>query len=177
MASLGAVAIALGAQVTVPMVPVPMTLQTLAVVVVGLVGGPWVGAGSALAYLGLVLLGLPVLADGSAHGGVSFFAEPSAGYVLGFVPGAAITGLAAQRMGQGGWGPWGAGALAGLVGHAVVLFVGTVVLARVLGPVDAVIHGCLPFVPGAGVKSGLAAAVAVGVERARRWRSGPPQEP
>lgn len=163
-AAIGALAIALGAQVTVPMVPVPMTLQTLAVLVAGLAGGPRAGAVACVGYLGLVLLGLPVLADGAAHGGPSFFLEPSAGYVVGFVPAAAVAGALAPR---GRWGPL----LGGLAGHAVVLAVGTAVLAAHIGPADAWAYGCQPFLPGAAVKSLAAWALAAGLQAAARRRS------
>ena len=145
----GALAIAVGAQVAVPMVPVPMTLQTLGVLVAGLLAGPVRGAGAAALYLVLVLLGLPVLAEAASHGGLGFFAEPSAGYVVGFVPAAAAAGWVGQR-----GGPWWFAA--GLAGHAVVLLLGVGVLAAHIGLGDALTYGCWPFLPGAVVKSLLA---------------------
>ncbi len=165
LATLGAAGIALGAQVTVPMVPVPMTLQTLAVVAAGLLGGPGLGAGAAAIYLALVLLGLPVLAEGGAHGGTTFFAQPTAGYVLGFIPGAAVAGLGRRGMTwprRLGWS-----VAAGLGGHGVVLLLGTGMLAVHIGWRDAVVHGCLPFLAGAAAKSLAAAILTAGTPRTR----------
>ncbi|MED5370236.1 MAG: biotin transporter BioY [Myxococcota bacterium] len=159
-ALLGAVAIALGAQLTVPMLPVPMTLQTLAVIAAGLIGGPRVGALAGGLYLALVLLGLPVLAEGKSSGGLGFFSEPSAGYVLGFWVAAALAGWLAQR---GLW--WGL--LGGLAGHAAVLAIGVAVLAFHLGFGDALKYGLWPFLPGAAVKSLAAWGIALGVQQLR----------
>jgi biotin transport system substrate-specific component len=160
-ALVGALAIATGAQVSVPMVPVPMTLQTLAVVGVGLLGGARVGAGAAALYLGLVLVGLPVLSDGRAAGGAAFLDLASAGYVVGFVPAGAVAGLAHRR--RPGWLLAG-----GLVAHGVVLAVGVPVLATWIGGAEALDKGLWPFLPGAVVKSVVAAGAAAGWQR---WRA------
>jgi len=158
----GALAIAVGAQITVPMVPVPMTLQTLAVITVALIGGPGGGAGAASAYLLLVLLGLPVLADGASHGGLGFLFEPTAGYVVGFVPAATAAGWLARAPGDAlGRLPRSARWLGGgLVAHGLVLAIGVTVLARHIGAATAIEHGLLPFLAGAAVKSVAAAGLA-----------------
>lgn len=150
---LGAVAIALGAQISLPMVPVPMTLQTLAVVLIGLLAGPMLGAGSAGLYLACVLVGLPVLSSAQQAGGTAFSEFLGAGYVVGFLPGAAVAGYLGhgkdflQRL------------LAGLVCHLVVLVLGAAVLAFWRGAGVAWEHGVLPFLIGAVVKSLIAAAL------------------
>lgn len=150
-AALGALAIATGAQITLPMVPVPMTLQTLAVLCAGLILGPRTGACAAGLYMLLVLVGLPVLADGERAAGLAFLDLKSAGYVLGFVPGAWVAGRIGDR---GGWKRWLG---AGVAGHGVVLACGVPVLATWLGPAKALEFGLYPFLPGALVKSALAA--------------------
>lgn len=155
-ALLGAAFIALGAQVAVPMPPVPMTLQTLAVIAVGLVGGPRVGALAGALYLALVLLGLPVLAEGKASGGLGFFSEKSAGYVVGFVVGAAVAGWLGHR---GGW--WLL--VGGLAGHTAILALGVGVLGLHLGVATAVQYGLWPFLPGAAVKSAAAWGIAAAI--------------
>ena len=71
---------ALCAQINVPMVPVPMTMQTFAVLLAGAVLGRWRGAASALLYLAAAALGLPILSDGAS--GVEPFAGPTAGYLF-----------------------------------------------------------------------------------------------
>lgn len=152
----GALAIALGAQISIPMVPVPTTLQTLAVVAVGLLGGPRAGAGAASLYLLLAVLGLPVLAEGARHGGWAFVELKSAGYVVAFVPGAALAGWLGQRRSLA------RAAAAGVAAHAVVLATGVSVLALHIGPGLAVEHGLAPFLVGAVVKGvGAAGLVAL----------------
>lgn len=150
---LGAIAIAIGARVTFPMVPVPMTLQTLAVLSAGLLMGPRRGALAALVYLGLVVGGLPVLAEGERAAGLAFLELKSAGYVVGFIPGAWVAG----QVGAGR--DWRKGIAAGLLGHLAILLCGGTVLALWIGPVPALQYGVTPFLPGAVVKSLLAAGV------------------
>lgn len=151
----GALLVALGAQVALPMVPVPTTLQTFAVVVFALWRGPVGGSLSAALYLGLVVAGLPVLSSGQASGGRAFVELVSAGYVVGFVPAAALVGWLGQRPSFGRW------LVAGLLGHAVVLASGTVVLALHVGWSSAIEHGLRPFLLGALAKSAIAAASVV----------------
>ena len=90
----GSAFVALAAQVEVPMYPVPMTLQTLAVLIVGLSFGARMGAATLLAYLAEGAMGLPVFAGGT--NGVAF-AGPTAGFLVGFVAMAWLAGLAADR--------------------------------------------------------------------------------
>lgn len=90
----GSLFIALAAQVVVPMLPVPMTLQTLAVLIVGLTYGARMGAATLVAYLAEGAMGLPVFANG--FNGVAFFG-PTAGFLVGFVGVAWLAGLAADR--------------------------------------------------------------------------------
>lgn len=90
----GSLFIALAAQINVPMYPVPMTLQTLAIMLVGLGFGARLGALTLLAYLAQGAAGLPVFAN--AMNGVAFFG-PTAGFLVGFVGLAWLVGLAADR--------------------------------------------------------------------------------
>ena len=89
----GSAFIALAAQVSVPMVPVPMTLQTLAILMVGLTMGSRLGALTLLAYLAEGAVGLPVFAEGKS---TLALIGPSAGFLVGFVGMAFIAGLAAD---------------------------------------------------------------------------------
>lgn len=90
----GSLLIALAAQVSVPMIPVPMTLQTLAILVVGLTFGARMGALTLVAYLAEGAMGLPVFAKGM--NGIAFFG-PTAGFLVGFVGMAWLVGFAADR--------------------------------------------------------------------------------
>ena len=84
------VALGLVPPITVPWVPLPLTLQTFGVMLAGLILGP-VRAGLALLlYVTLALLGLPVLPGGRA--GLTVLAGPTAGFLLGMIPGAILTG-------------------------------------------------------------------------------------
>lgn len=90
----GSAFIALAAQISVPMIPVPMTLQTLAILMVGFSFGSRLGAVTLLAYLAEGAMGLPVFASGM--NGLAF-AGPTAGFLFGFVGVAFLAGLAAER--------------------------------------------------------------------------------
>lgn len=143
---------------------VPITLQTLGVMLVGSLLGARKGALAVLLLLALVAAGLPLLAGG--RGGLGVFAGPSAGYLVGWVLGAWVIGRIVER-GRPGY-RWGRGLGANLVGGiAVVYAVGIPVQALVTGvplPETAVLAAA--FVPGDLVKAVLATAVAVGVHRA-----------
>ena len=136
------------ARIAVPMVPVPMTLQTFAVLLAGAVLGPWRGGGAVLLYLAAAAAGLPVLSDGAS--GLQPFSGPTAGYLVAFAAAAALAGLAARR----GWLSRPLTGLAVLFGlHLLILGVGSVWLAARMGPGDAMAVGFTPFLIGAAVKS------------------------
>ena len=90
----GSLFIAVAAQVNVPMYPVPMTLQTLAIMLVGLTFGSRLGALTVVAYLVEGAIGLPVFAN--AMNGAAFFG-PTAGFLVGFVGLAWLVGFAAEN--------------------------------------------------------------------------------
>lgn len=88
------VLIALAAQVSVPMWPVPMTLQGAAIIAVGLAMGPRMGAATLLTYLAEGAMGLPVFANGGA--GLAYMAGPTGGFLIGFVLMAWVAGLGSR---------------------------------------------------------------------------------
>ncbi|WP_372572460.1 biotin transporter BioY [Ruegeria jejuensis] len=90
----GSLFIAVAAQISVPMWPVPITMQMLAILVVGLTYGSRLGAVTLLAYLGEGAMGLPVFAGGASTAALF---GPTAGFLLGFVMVAWLAGLAAER--------------------------------------------------------------------------------
>lgn len=90
----GAALVALSATLVIPFWPVPLTMQTFAVLVVGTVLGPWRGAASLALYLLVGVAGLPVFAQG--HSG-SLLALTSGGFIVGFVLAAALVGWLARR--------------------------------------------------------------------------------
>ncbi|SOC16108.1 biotin transport system substrate-specific component [Rhodobacter sp. JA431] len=84
----------------VPAIPlgfgVPITLQSLGVMLAGAVLGSWRGALAVLLVQGLVALGLPVLAGG--RGGLGIFVGPTAGFLIGWLPAAFVTGFIVERI-------------------------------------------------------------------------------
>ncbi|GAB6899229.1 biotin transporter BioY [Kineosporia succinea] len=155
----GTALVALSAQVTVPLWPVPVTGQTLAVLLVGSALGARRGALSLVVYAAVGLAGAPVFADGK--GGPGMLTAPSFGYVIGFVFAAWLIGALAERR-------WDRRVSTGLAAQLLASVVPFVVglpwlafsLARLGLPHDlqATLEGGLyPFVPGGLVKAGLAA--------------------
>lgn len=148
---------ALTARITIelPFTPVPITLQTLAVVLSGLVLGARGGAAAQLLYLGLIAIGLPFDARGL---GPAVFVGPTAGYLIGFVPAAYLAGWLAERFSTDYW--WGnfAGALAGAL---AIYLVGASWLALFLGSwQQAWLGGVVPFILIDLIKAAIAACVA-----------------
>lgn len=158
---LGTALLAIASWIEIPMVPVPMTMQTYAVLVIGMLFGWRVGVVSILVYLALAAIGVPVLAGGGS--GVARLVGPTAGYLGGFLVAAALVGWLAKR----GWAGIGRTLAAMALGHAVILGLGVAWLAGRIGWSDAVTAGLIPFIPGALLKSLLAAAT---IELARRFR-------
>jgi biotin transport system substrate-specific component len=97
LALAGSLFVALCAQITVPLWPVPVTGQTFAVLSVGLVCGWRIGGAALLLYLVEGAIGLPFFAGGKA--GWAAVVGPSGGYIWGFVLAAALVGYLAER----GW--------------------------------------------------------------------------
>ncbi|WP_170143361.1 biotin transporter BioY [Orbus hercynius] len=87
--------LACAANISIPAYPVPFTLQSLAVLLVGAFLGRRLGALALLQYLAVGAIGLPVFANGS--GGIMALASPSAGYLYGYVVSAYFSGLASER--------------------------------------------------------------------------------
>jgi biotin transport system substrate-specific component len=138
-----AACIAVGAWLQLPIGAVPITLQPLFSFLAGYLLGPASGAAAVALYVAAGVLGLPVFAGGKA--GLGVLLGPTGGYLVGFVAGAAITGLAAPRGRPIGWGR---GVLAGAVALAVAYLCGAARLAQVLhlDPRKAIVIGVLPFV-------------------------------
>ena len=152
----GAALTSIAAQVVVPLWPVPITGQTLAVLLVGGSLGALRGTLSMLLYALLGIAGLPVFSDGSA--GMSVLLGPTGGYIVGFVLAAAFTGWIAQRS----WDRRVLRSMLGYLGGTVVTFaIGLPWLAVTLG-LDlrqTLTAGLYPFIIGGVVKAAIAAAV------------------
>ena len=78
----------------VPGVPVPITAQSMGLMIAGGVIGAWRGGLSQALFVALIIAGQPMLAGG--RGGIGLFATASGGFLIGFIVGAIVTGLIVQ---------------------------------------------------------------------------------
>jgi biotin transport system substrate-specific component len=154
---------------------VPITAQTLGVMLAGALLGPWLGALSMTVLLALVAVGLPLLAGG--RGGIGVFVGPSAGYLFGWIVGAFVIGLIVHA---GGRKPVVWRTLLGVVagGILVVYAIGIPVQSLITRlPLAETALTSLVFVPGDLVKAVIATAVVTTLVRAyprafrRTWAS------
>ncbi|MCH4540722.1 biotin transporter BioY [Ochrobactrum sp. POC9] len=159
--ALGTLVLAISSQIEVPMIPVPITLQTLIVPLIGALYGWRLGMATVLAWLGEAMLGLPVLAGGA--GGLAHFAGPTAGYLVSFPIVAAMTGYLAER----GWNGnrVGLAFVSFLAANVVCLALGAVWLSSIIGVEKAIAFGVTPFLIGALIKSALGAAILKAIAR------------
>lgn len=166
VASFAALIIVLGFAGAIPIagLAVPITLQTLGVMLAGAVLGWRRGATAVLVVLGLCALGLPVLSGG--RGGIGVFAGASAGYLLGWVFGAATIGALMQVWGRRR-GPVTTAAACVIGGIGVVYLFGIPVSAMRTGTsLPTMAAASLAFLPGDLVKVAVATVVAGVVHRA-----------
>jgi biotin transport system substrate-specific component len=142
---------ALGAQIRIPLpfTPVPVTGQTLFVLLSGVCLGSVYGLSSQALYVALGIVGMPFFAGGSA--GLTVLLGPTGGYLLGFVVASAIMGVAqsAKRESEV--------VAALLLATGTIYFLGAMHLALFLGAdlQKAVLLGALPFLPGDLVKMAI----------------------
>jgi biotin transport system substrate-specific component len=136
-----------------PMYPVPMTMQTYAVLLVAGLAGARLAGEITFAWLAQAAMGLPFLSGGD--GGLAHFAGPTGGYLAGFLVAAVLVGWLAERRGGRSWLGLGAGFL---LGHAVILAAGFAWLSTLVGPQAAWTGGVAPFLIGSVLKTVLAAA-------------------
>ncbi|MGV0878195.1 biotin transporter BioY [Martelella sp. FLE1502] len=159
---LGSLFLALSSYIEVPMVPVPVTMQTFAVTLVGALYGWRLGGLTIVAWLMEGALGLPVLAGGAA--GFAHFMGPTGGYLFAFPIAGMVAGFLAER----GWNGHRVtlAFLAMLAGNAACLLLGAAWLSLMIGVGAAFTAGVLPFLIGAVLKSALAAALLKALARA-----------
>ncbi len=161
-AALMAAVTAVAAQITVPLTPVPFTLQVLAVILTGLLLGARIGALAQAVYVLVGAVGVPVFSGFT--GGLGHVFGPTGGYLISYPIAAAVAGLAAQSVARS---PRRRALLTALLwgyaGLAVIYVLGATWLAVVasLSPTEAIATGVLPFVGFDLIKVALAALVAV----------------
>jgi biotin transport system substrate-specific component len=162
LVALGTALLTLSAKVNLPLPYVPMTLQTLVVLVIGTAYGWRLGSATLLAYLAAGAIGLPVFVG--PVGGLAPLAGPTAGYLFGFVGAAFVTGWLAER-------GWDRSVLllfvAMALGHLLILAAGFGWLAfgKKLGVEKAWLVGVAPFIAAALIKNALGAALLPAIRR------------
>ncbi len=163
----GSLLVAICAKIQVPAAPVPVTMQTFAVLLVGAALGGKRGGLALVAYLLEGAAGLPVFAGPVA--GAAYLVGPTGGYLFAFPLAAFVVGTLAER----GWDRrLGTALLAMAIGMLMILTVGATWLAVFLGMSEAFRVGLVAFLP-AGFLKVLLAAIALpvawrGVQRLER---------
>jgi len=165
---LGSLLVALCAHVSVPLwfTPVPLTLQTFAVLLLALLLSPRVAAATLVLYLAEGAAGLPVFSPNGPGGFLHLFG-PTGGYLLSYPFAAFLTAWLRRRFAPGGFV---SSLFAAAIGSAFILLSGAAWLA-VLQPhaLGAILTlAVLPFLPGDILKVAAAAATATGLRRFRR---------
>jgi biotin transport system substrate-specific component len=126
-----------------PFSPIPVTMQTFAVLLLGALLGSKRGSLTVFVYLMEGCAGLPVFAKGGS--GIAYLMGPTGGYLLGFIFAAYITGALAER----GWDrKFGTTFLAMLTGNMVLFFMGMIWLSAFVGIEKAIVAGLFPFIAG-----------------------------
>lgn len=154
--------IAVGAFFRFPFYPVPATLQVTFVLLAGMMLGSKKGAAAAFAYLLVGLTGLPVFALG---GGLSYLLQPTFGYIIGFVPGAYITGKIIETSERTSYKNYLGACLVGLsvvylIGIVYFYFLSRIYLNRQIGLWYLLANGLLLTLPGDVLFCGAAAVLA-----------------
>lgn len=152
----GTALLTLSAKIQVPFYPVPMTMQTLVVLVLGAAYGWRLGSATLALYLVEGMAGLPVFANTPpAVPSLAYLFGPTGGFLWGFVAGATVTGFMAER----GWDrSLGRILVMMTAGHAVIFSLGLVWLSTLMPLGRAWQVGAEPFVVATILKTALAAA-------------------
>lgn len=149
----GSILLALSAHIKVPFYPVPVTMQTMVILLIGMTYGARLGALTIFAYLAEGAVGLPVFAGGA---GLAYMAGPTGGYLFGFLVSAFVVGMLAEK----GWGKsWATAGLAMIIGNIVIYAFGVTWLSSIVGSFDKALQfGLLPFIYGDILKIVIATA-------------------
>jgi len=155
LAIFGSMLLTASAKIQIPFYPVPQTMQTMAVLILGMIYGWRLGAATVLLYLAEGAFGLPVFAGTPEKGiGLAYMMHTTGGYLVGFVLAAIVCGGLAER----GWDRKpSTTALAMLLGNIVIYIPGLIWLSLFVGTEKAIQFGLIPFMLGDIVKLILAA--------------------
>ena len=155
---LGVLIISISAKIQIAFYPIPVTMQTFAVLVIGMAFGRWLGALTASVYLIAAILGLPVLADGSEKSAdFALLTTPTSGFLIGFIVAAWTVGW----LGELGWGKTVRWALcAMIIGTCVILLLGMFWLTLTYSwSGEQVLNSLIGLMPGAILKIALASVL------------------
>lgn len=170
LAIIGSIAIWVSAKIQVPFYPVPMTMQTMVILYIGMAFGWRLGSLTVLLYLAEGAMGLPVFAGTPEKGiGVAYMMGGTGGYLVGFVLAAAASGWLAER----GWDRnIATTALALLVGYVLIFSSGLLWLGTLFGWDKPILDwGLTPFLLGGVTKLALGAALTALTWKLFRHRS------
>jgi len=151
------------AKIQIPFWPVPATLQTMMVVLIGAFYGSRLGVATVLAYLAEGLAGLPVFVGTPEKGiGLVYMAGPTGGFLIGMAVAAFVIGWAVER----GYGRSVLSMLAAtLVANVVIYSFGLTWLGSLIGAQKAITFGLMPFLISDAVKILIATGVTVAASR------------
>jgi len=143
--SLFAALTAVGGFISIPLYPVPLTLQTLFTLLAAMILGSVMGASSQIIYVLLGVIGLPVFAGFKAGVGILF--GPTGGFLFGFIISAYIIGKIVELKKEKNIFYY---FLAGIIGTIILYIIGITQLSLVtgIGIKKAITVGMLPFLPG-----------------------------
>lgn len=135
----GAILIAILAQISIPLEPVPITLQTVAILLIGYKFKPETALYSVIAYIAAGLFGVPVFQNFDFGAGV--VAGPSGGYIIGFAAAAYAIAKICEISKS-----WVYMLLAGVAGQLIIFTFGVTWLSGFVGFEDAITYGVMPFI-------------------------------
>ena len=151
---MGSLFLAACSQITIPLYPVPLTMQTLGIFILAMMQGGNKALGSTLLYLGLACLGLPVLAEGTRQS--FWWLLPSAGYLVAFPIAAYVSGKMIEwRARPRAW--WVL--LSHFTGLCIIYTLGVLGLMRILSFEQSIMVGVIPFLPSAALKLLMASSL------------------
>ncbi len=162
---IGLIAAGAHLKIAIGITPVPITLQTLFVVLAGALLGPAEGALAVAGYLALGAFGIPLFAKAGAGTGLAYFSGVTGGYLAGFFLAAIFVGFAVRRATKIGWQT-----AAFFGGSFIILAFGTLWLKVVLDVsiAKAAMMGYVPFIIGDIVKTSVAVVIYRSTRRLQR---------
>jgi biotin transport system substrate-specific component len=150
----GSLLLAVSAQIKIPFYPVPVTGQTLVVLLIGMTYGPRLGGATVAVYLLQGAMGLPVFAGAAV--GLAALVGPTGGYLAGFLVAAVVMGFLAERgMGRS----VSSTVIAMVIGNAVIYAMGVLWLTSFIGMEKALTLGMAKFLYGDALKLVIAACL------------------